>query len=333
MRKDTVNICVVGLGMGYNHAKAYAKLPNVNLYVCDIDKGRLDKARNELPIKGYFTELEECLNDPEIDAVDLALPHYLHHEAVIEAAEKGKHIILEKPIARNLEEADDMIRVTKDNNVIFMIAENYHYMPSVRKMKKLIEDKIIGKVYLIRAYELFRGYLTSWRLSLEKSGGGNLIDSGIHVVHTVRYLAGSDAESVYARLIRETIREMEGEDTAVVTVNFKNGIVGSQITSWAVSVPGNTSRFIVHGDKGTLWLDNNGVIWLYSENFPDYLDQPVKVRYQDEYSVFEEVKHFVECIIEGKQPETTGIEGRKDLEIVMAAYLSARENKVINLPL
>ncbi len=333
MKDKKLNVCVVGLGMGYNHAKAYTRLTNVNLFVCDLKEDRRKRAKEELPVKGEYKDLDECLADPRIDAVDLALPHHLHCSAVIKAAEKGKHVMIEKPIARTLEEADDMIKAAEENNVIFMVAENYHFIPSVRKMKDLLNKGIIGKTYLVRAYELFRGFLTDWRLSLEKSGGGNLIDSGIHVVHTLRVLAGSDADTVYARLIRETIKEMEGEDTAVLTINFKNGVVGNQITSWAVNIPGNTSRFIVHGTKGTIWLDYNGVIRLYSEELPDYIAQPVQVKYRDENSVYEEVKHFVNCIIEGKQPEMSGIEGRKDLEIVLAAYKSARENRVVSLPL
>jgi len=330
-----VQMCVVGLGMGYHHARSYDKMKDkVDLYVCDMDEKRLQRAKDELDnIRGTFSSLEEAFEADEIEAFDTSLPHYMHKDAILKAAEIGKHFMTEKPIARNLAEADEMIKAAKDDGIIFMVAENQRFLPTAVKARELIDQGMLGKVFLVRVYEMWLSRVGGWRNSLERAGGGNLIDSGIHAIDTLRMLGASDIEFVFSQTRGEVLTELEAEDTALVQVKFKNGAMGDLITSWGIKYAGPRPilRFAVYGTEGCLW-DADG-LYVQSDKFSEYRVKPTLVEIEKADTIALECAHFVDCILNGKQPIMSGEEGRKDLEVVMAAYRSAETGQPVKLPL
>ncbi|MCD6170765.1 MAG: Gfo/Idh/MocA family oxidoreductase [Candidatus Latescibacteria bacterium] len=333
--KDKLGVCVVGLGIGYAHARSYSKMEDVDLYVCDIDRAKVERAKRELAVKGTFGTVDEVLESPKIDAIDAALPHDMHKDVAVKAAEAGKHIMIEKPLARNLAEADEMIEAAERAGVKLMVAEWQRFAPSIVKALEFIDDGLLGEVFLVCVYQLDFAKITGWRLSKERTGGGNLIDSGIHAVNALRSLGGADVELVFSQTTRFVLREMEGEDTSVTVIRFKNGIVGNLITSWGISTPGPHSYFTVYGTGGSLWekLGSDGGLYIRSSKLPEASEKPVKVDLPKVSGFEAECRHFVECILQDKEPITGPKEARADLELVVAAYRSAQTGMPVRLPL
>ncbi len=330
-----LSVCVVGLGMGYAHAKAYSAMENVELYICDIDAQKAKKAQSELNVKGAFTSIEAAISSPKVDALDVSLPHDMHKSVCLEAVAAGKHFMTEKPIARTLEEADEMITAAQKAGVKLMVAENQRFWPSAIKARQFIDQGLLGKVFLIRVYEMWYYNPGGWRCSKQQVGGGNLIDSGIHAVNTLRLLAASDAAQVFALNTGIVVQEMEGEDTNLVTVRFRNGAMGSLITSWGIPIPGPQAHFAVYGTEGCLWQEGES-LFLHSRRLPEglsYHKEPTPVEVPSVNTYEAECAHFVDCILQDKKPITNGREARKDLEIIVAAYQSAQTGKAVELPL
>ncbi|HID09730.1 MAG TPA: Gfo/Idh/MocA family oxidoreductase [Candidatus Latescibacteria bacterium] len=334
MAKKKLGICVMGLGIGYLHAKSYSKMGDVDLYICDIDKEKVKRAEAELEVKRAFGTIEEALESPEVDAVDIALPHDMHRDVALRAAEVGKNIMIEKPIARNLKEADEIIKAARRVGIKLMVAEWQRFAPSIVKAREFIKRGLLGKIFLIQVNQLGLFKVGGWRLSRERMGGGNLIDSGIHAVDALLSLGG-DVKLVFSQMGRFVLKEMEGEDTSVTVVRFRNGTIGNLITSWGVSTPGPHAYFTVYGTDGSLWekLGKDGGLYIRSSKLPELGEEPVKVDLP-EVSGFEvECRHFVECILQDREPITGPKEARADLEFVIAAYRSAETGMPVRLPL
>lgn len=333
--EERVGVCVAGLGMGFSHAAAYSRMQDVDLYICDVNRTRLAEVRERLAnVKGIFHDVAQAFRLADVSAVDAALPHNLHCITALEAAAFGKHFMTEKPIARTLEEADTMIEAAEKASTILMVAENQRFMPVLASARQIIDEGYLGKLFLVRVYELTYGEFGDWRTSLAVAGGGNLIDSGIHGVNSMRLLGGSEVRTVYARTTREVHRNLEGEDTAHVCATFENGVLGDLITSWGTRMHGNQPRFSAYGTEGSLWVpwEDRGSLYFTSTRLPGGAS-PVQVRAAAGDTVEIECRHFVDCIKEGRQPVTSGLEGRRDLEVVLAAYRSAETGVPVRLPL
>jgi len=333
-----LGVCVVGLGIGYAHAKAYSSMEDVDLYVCDLDPEKLARAQSELNVKGIFHSLDEVITSEAVNAVDAALPHHLHKEAALKVVETGKHFMTEKPIARTLEEADAMIDAARKAGIKFMVSENQCFDPAIIKTRELVESGLLGQIFMVNVFELWFARFKGWRTDREKMGGGNLIDSGIHAVNTFRTICGSEAESVYSLSTRFGFVELGGEDTNVVTIKLKNGAIGSIMTSWNVHHCGPLTHFAVYGNEGCVFQEWNGNwdLYLRTLKLPEglsYRERPTKVEVQRTDTYKAACAHFVDCIINDKEPVTDGEEGRKDLELVLAAYRSAEIGAPVSLPL
>ena len=232
------------------------------------------------------------------------------------------------------EEADEMIAAAEKAGVKLMVAENQRFWPSAIKASHFIDQRLLGSTFLIRVYEMWYYKPMGWRCSKQRVGGGNLIDSGIRAVNTLRLLAGSNAAQVFALNTGIVLQEMEGEDTNLV-VKFQNGAMGNLITSWGIPASGPQVHFAVYGTEGYLWQQAEN-LFLHSRRLPEGLSHhkepaPVQVPSVNIYEA--ECAHFVDCILQDKQPITNGREARKDLEIVAAAYQSAKTGKAVELPL
>jgi len=295
----------------------------------------VERAKRELAVKGTFGTVDEVLESPKIDAIDAALPHGMHEDVAVKAAEAGKHMMVEKPLTRNLAEADEMIEAAERAGIKLMVAEWQRFAPSIVKALEFIDEGLLGEVFLVCVYQLDFAKITGWRLNKEKAGGGNLIDSGIHAVNALRLLGGADVELVFSQTTRFVLKEMEGEDTSVTVIRFKNGTVGNLITSWGISTPGPHAYFTVYGTDGSLWekLGSDGGLYIRSSKLPDASEEPVKVNLPKVSGFDAECRHFVECILQDKEPITGPKEARADLELVVVAYRSAQTGMPVRLPL
>lgn len=232
--RSPVRIGVVGTGIGALHIAGIASMPEVARLaaICSLE---LDTARalGERYGAGYVTDrYEDLLSDPDIDVIDLCTPPKEHLPMAVAAACARKHILVEKPLARNLDEADAILRTARTAGVKLMTSHNQRYFGHHAKAKALLDAGVIGQPFLVVATVHVHGHIQGFRRFLDPAGGGTLIDSGVHRFDLLRWLMG-DVELVFAQTGRFMQMQMEGEDCAVVTLRFKSGALGAFSCSWS----------------------------------------------------------------------------------------------------
>ncbi len=343
-----VRVGIVGVGaVAAPHAKGYLEIRNKAEIVATVARHESSAREKALEwgAEMWLTEYDKLLKMDNVDAVDICVPHHLHADMAIAAAEAGKDILLEKPIATTLRDADRIISASRKAGVKLMIAENVRFVPAHRLAKRLIDGGVIGRVFLTRSHqggsEIKRMMdPKSWKGTPDKCGGGVLIDSGVHRLELFRWLLG-EVDSVYAWTAKQVVK-LEGkcEDNALVLLRFKSGAIGQLDTSWSIISPWN-ENIDLYGTEGTMLVDFSWgrPLRLYSKklrgvneswHYPMVEHSPTGWWVD---SIKREVKSFVDCILEDKEPEVKGEDGRATLEIALAAYESAKTGRIIKLPL
>jgi len=339
------NIAIIGCGWaGLHHAMAFKQCGAGIAWTVDVIEQRAAELRRQINGEGRLTtNYLEALRDPQVDAVDICLPHNLHEPVALAAAQAGKHILCEKPLAATLEEADRMIAACEKAGVILMIAENVRFSPLALKVRQMLDQGVIGKPALLlmtRQCYLTRSFLEDrrWFLNAKKAAGGMMMSGGVHDFSTALLLIG-DVQSVYSLRAPQRFIEMEGDDTSVALVRFKNGVVGSFVQSFVmkslVTAAGSEIHTLrIDGELGSLVVEDSHTIRLYSEQAEmqsgeTLIQHEIYVPEQDTF--FLEVQHFLDCLHTGNQPLTSGHAMRRPLEIVLAAYQSMESGAPIFL--
>ncbi|WP_432950778.1 Gfo/Idh/MocA family protein [Kribbella sp. CA-253562] len=273
-----------------------------------------------------YTDYRQMLEVEELDAVDICLPHHLHRDAIVAAAEAGKHILCEKPLCLKAEEAADVKAAVAAAGVTLMCAHNQLFLPAVAKAKELLDAGTIGTVYEVRTtdsfYNDFDPSTMGWRASAATSGGGELIDTGYHPTYLLLHLAGGTPVEATAMLSTHRLKFMEGEDSAQVLVRFDNGVVGQLVTSWAYQPAAVTERFSAVGELGALHSDGNSLtIRLRSGEVSTVELEPVN-------TFVAEIGHFADSLLGKTRPLHTEEEGIAVLGILLAAYEGARSKTI-----
>lgn len=331
-----VNVGVIGCGWaGEKHVEAYSLLSEAEVVaLADVDRGRAERLARRFKVESYHQDYRRILEDPRVEAVSICLPHYLHSKVTVEAAEAGKHVLCEKPMAARLDEADRMIEAAEKAGVVLMIAENVRFHPVNLKLKELVEEGVVGDVFLARIFRDHRmyGYLRErpWLLDKGKAGGGIWLAGGIHDVDALRMIVG-EVDSVILLPARKVFLDMEGEDTVAALLRFEDGAVGVVTGSFSTRTFKPLSPLgcpsIVNGSAGTITVSSDGTIEVYSERIGNE-DRCLKVKVEDKNTFLEEAKHFVECIRTGRKPVTSGEEERRTLAVICAGYESMRRGGI-----
>lgn len=326
-----VSVGLVGCGgISRAHARGYLALRDrVRVTaVCDADRARAEERARELEVSQVFTDYDEFLARSGVDAVDLCLPHALHAPAAIQAARAGKHILVEKPIATTLAEADQMIAAARTAGVVLMVAHNQRYDPLSQTIKRLLAEGALGPILCARAdhNQDFQRPPGHWLRANRLAGGGVVIGSGIHRIDLLRWLVGEVAAVACFQTYQPA--RLEGEVAAVLSLQFAGGAVGEVVASWAVRRSPWGELLFLTGERGV--LHNVGGLFLATPE-TDGAFQAVPVPPGDAFT--EEIRHFVQCVTDGRTPLTDGLEGRRSLEVCLAAYRSARTGRVVRLPL
>ncbi|HDP80775.1 MAG TPA: Gfo/Idh/MocA family oxidoreductase [Spirochaetes bacterium] len=253
------SLCLVGCGMiGHVHAAEYLNhRDRVDLYICDVDKELAKESAARYQAAGVFKSLDEALADPKLDAVDICLPHHLHYRSAMSALEAGKHVFIEKPLANSLKEADAIIDKTGETGLTLAVLENFRYEPAVERAVALMKQGVIGEPFMITIHEIsYAIEMTSrmktyrWRMDGSTGGGGILLDRGVHLMAMANRLGGP-VESVYA-VTRCPDKKWEVDETSVLTLVHKNGIVTTIILSWNVRTPPAVPMMAVYGNGGSI---------------------------------------------------------------------------------
>ena len=289
-----------------------------------------------------YNALEAMLADPEIDVVDICLPHHLHTEAIIASAEAGKAILCEKPLCTNLEDARKIKETLDRTGVPFMAAHNQLFQPSLLEARRLIATGVIGTPFIYRSIETFQnrrfdphapgggataGALHGWRADLKQSGGGELLDTGYHGTYRLLSLASGDRPvEVTGFLSRFLMSHLPTEDTGQVVVRFASGAIGEILTSWAFDVAG-ARHFEVSAEHGAL------------AGAPTYLQHhlyrwpaPQQREFTPIATFTAEIGHFIDVVQKGADNPASIDVAIRALQLIKGAYLSAQLGQTVTLP-
>jgi len=299
-------------------------------------------ARHGIP--HHFHDWRALLELGSIDAVLVACPNDTHRAVTVAAAEAGKHVICEKPLARSLSEADEMMQACSRSGVLLLYAEELCFAPKYVRMKQLLDEGAIGKPYLIKQSEKHDGPHAGWFWDVDRSGGGVALDMGCHALMFFRWLLDrAPAESVYADMGTFVHGgRTRGDDNSILVTRFAGGVQTIAEESWA-KPGGMDDRAEVYGSEGVIYADllHGNSLECYSERGYGYAVEKAGATQGWTFAIFEEawnygfpqeIQHFVECIANGTRPVCTGEDGRVVLEILFAAYESARTGCRIALP-
>lgn len=328
----TIKVGLIGAGgITRVHLRGYSQIPDLArvVAVADIDLEAARRRVGETSGVEVYTDYQDILDRPDVDAVDICLPHNLHAGAIVAAARAGKHVLCEKPLCLNLEEAQQIAEAVAGSGITMMCAHNQLFMPAVARARELLAGGAIGKVLELRTTDSFYGSLDpatmGWRADRRTSGGGELIDTGYHPTYLMLHLAGSHPVEVAAMTSQHRLTFSDGEDSAQVLVRFADGKVGHIVTSWAYEPATCTERFSAVGEDGSLWSD--GTVLERKQRGGDRIVSRLPSR-----DVFQaEVTHFAECIRDGRRPLHTHVEGTEVLRVILGAYRSAAERRFVAL--
>jgi len=295
-------------------------------------------------IPEWFTDYRDLLALDAIDVVTLCLPNHLHSQVTVDAAAAGKHVICEKPLCMNLAEADRMIEACRAAGVKLMYAEELCFTPKYVRAKGLIDEGAIGKLYMIKQSEKHDGPHSPWFWDVEKSGGGVTLDMGCHAFEFFRWVLGKPkALSVYADMGTYVHRDKtRGDDNAVIIVNFEGDVTCVAEESWAKK-GGMDDRSEFYGSEGVIYADllQGNALLTFSDVGYGYAVEKARATRGWTFTAFEEIwnygfpqemEHFIDCVKHDKEPMETGEDGRAVLEIIFAAYESARTGARVALP-
>ena len=334
------NFALIGCGaVARLHAKAIQGIEGARLVgVYDYSYAYAEKFAVEFGCIAYG-RLEEMLANPEINIVNICTPSGLHAEQTIMAANAKKHVIVEKPMAITKAQLDEAIKAIKQNGVKAEVVTQLRFTPSIRKLKKAIDEGRLGKILLadfnMRYYRSPEYYKQGgWRGTWRMDGGGALMNQGIHGIDLMQYLVGG-VKSVYAQC-RTLAREIEVEDTANLLLEYTNGAMGV-IQSTTVATPGRPRRITVCGTKGTVIVREDVIEhWDIegeeeSVNGESAFDSGLDPMAFTEYYHKMQFIDLIESIENNRKPLVDEEEGRKPVDIILAAYESSKTGKKVEL--
>ncbi len=333
-----VKAAVVGLGWpGMQHLKGYTIDPRSEVIaVCDLDEKRTQEVAKEHDIPNAYTNHLEMLENKDIDAVSVCLPNFLHAPIAIDALNAGKHVLCEKPPARSAQEAREMADAAHQNSKTLMYALVQRFGGNSRKLKQLVQEGELGDVYFGKAaYVRRRGIPIGkggWFVDKERSGGGALIDIGVHALDCVWWLMGSPrpvgvmgaAYSHFSHLVPEDVK-YDVDDATFAQILFENGATVILETTWSLNLPGD-NYIKIAGTKAGATLNP---FMLYTEEDGKELNKQLEAPSINGFD--EEVKHFVGCIVDGTEPISSAEQGVMLMQMLDGIYESSEKGQSVHI--
>ncbi|MDD3056491.1 MAG: Gfo/Idh/MocA family oxidoreductase [Aliarcobacter sp.] len=308
--------------------------------VCDIDEEKAKKIGEQFNVP-YYTDMDEMMEKESIDVVSVLTESGYHAKHVINLAKYGKHIVVEKPMALTLDDADAMIRACDENSCkLFVVKQNRFNVPVV-KLREAMDEKRFGKLVLgtirVRWCRDQNYYDQAWWRGRWDMDGGVLTNQASHHVDLLEYMMG-DVESVFAKSTTALVN-IEAEDTAIVTLKFRNGALGIIEATTAVRPKDLEGSISILGETGTVEIGGFAVNKMVHWNFTHKKDGDDEV--MEKYSVNPPnvygfghqayYEHVVDSILNNKKHLVDGLVGRKSLELISAIYESIETGKEVFL--
>lgn len=354
--EQPLRVGVVGLGFaGTTHTRSYQQVPGVEVVgLAGLEEERLAEMGEEYRIPHLYAQWEDLLARDDLDVVSVCTPNFLHAPIAIAALQGGRHVLCEKPLARNAAEAQAMVDAATAAGRVLHTAFNHRERGDVQTLKSFVDEGLLGRVYYAKAYWMRRNGipgLGSWFTSKELAGGGPLIDLGVHALDQALYLMGEpEITSVSATTYAEfgprgrgmrtvgnkkmqTGNGYEVEDLATAYMRTADGATLLLEASWMVQGSYDDDFGVtLYGTEGGAEIDVRRYGW--EDTLRVFTDQagvpvetrPESVRGRGHQAV---VEKFVEAVRSGDWAAHTGQEGLNRARIVEACYASAREGREV----
>jgi predicted dehydrogenase len=338
-----LNVALVGCGIisrvhieGFRNNAQRAQI----VACCDSDTERAQKAAEAIGALSdadrprVVTDYAALLTDPTVEAVDLCLPHHLHAEMAIAAARAGKHILCEKPLALTPEDCDRMAAAAREAGVTLMHGENLRTAANIERAAEVIQEGRLGTlVGLQGTYAHWQSvtYNQDWRTRPAESGGGHLIDGGIHFIDVMRHLGGeiTAVQAMTTRFRPELGTQVE--DTGILNFRYAGGHLGQLFACHASRGRGASPMLTVFGTEGCLSLEAFGgdrTLMLFPQGQPPKVLMEAR-DWRDTFT--REIGHFLDVVLDGAPLRATPEDARENLRVVLAAYESAQTGREITL--
>jgi predicted dehydrogenase len=322
--KEKLKLGIIGCGRiaKLAHLPAIVEIRDMVelMAVVDSDKGRASGAYKKYGAKKYYVNLEEALTDPDIEALVMCLPNYLHAEMTLKALNARKHVLIEKPLALTVDEADRMIKAAETNSRKLMVAHNRRFFKAAAEAKQRMGE--IGKPFHIVYVWLYlrETPLSEWWVSAEKTGGLVLQLAGCHAIDLMLWLTGKTPVRVYAEKNRNN-PIWEGEDDVSILLGFDDGLIAT--LSLSLNARHNVHEMNIVGSEKTMALRDEGTLIMNGKILVED-NKPLE-------SFKNQLREFVMSIREDREPLTSAKDVRKVVEVLSAVRLSAQERKVVTL--
>lgn len=342
---------VIGFGgIGREHARSAKVLEEYELVaVAEINEELGRKAEEEFGVK-WYRDYREMLTREELDTVSICTPHFLHRDMAVEAASAGVNVLVEKPMAITVRQADEMIEAARRAGIVLEVVFQWRFTSVAQEAKKLMENGGLGDLlYASMQYYCYRTQsyynMGAWRGTWRGEGGGVLINQAIHFIDAFQWVVGYPIKRVSA--FADTLaHDIEVEDVAAAAIEFDNRAKGFMYIS-SFYLP---DSFILNaqGVKGTLKISDKKIeLFKYEPNIletiyanvegwgirPQLIHQEIVPQKPDPRGHEAVFKDFARAVVEGGEPAVPGEEGRKSIEIINAIIMSAVKGRPVSLPI
>ena len=337
-----LNVGIIGTGWpGQMHAQAMGAVAGANLYACaDLDEERRTAFAKEYAPKKNYSDYHDLLKDRRVDAAIICLPNFLHFPATLAALEAGKHVLCEKPPTMNAAEMKVLREEAIKRDLIYYFSRQFRFTAEMRTAKALVEEGRLGKIYHAKAtFVRSRGIpvgIGHWFTEKKRSGGGALIDIGVHALDTVWYLMGTPRPiSVSAQVFRNfehivKVPVFDVEDAAYAFIRFESGAVVQLETSWAGNLTDDipprkyfgreSNNSVLYGTKASVRLKP---LTLFEDQEGELVTIPLEAK-QDEASGFElQLRNFIDSIRSNSTPTNNADQAVGLMEMIDGIYASS----------
>ena len=337
---QTLRIALAGSGgVVRRYRRTYLHLPGVQVVATiDVNEEEARQAAAELNASRSSTDFAEALRD-DVDAVVISTPNHLHASHASAAFAAGKHVLLQKPMARTAAECDNILAAQRQSGRALGVYMNLLDHPLFRDMRRLVDEGRLGKIALFSARLAHRGGLNwggagqNWRASRASTGGGSFIQLGVHYQHLMRWLLGQEVIGVQAMATNFACPQLEGDDLMLAQYRLLQGSLGEIQTSWCCL----EEHVSLLGTKGSIHYRDNRVVEYTAETGRfdgeflhvkgdgslERFDGALAPEWDDAANPYNQHRRFCEALQSGGQPEVTGEDAREDMRIVDECYRAA----------
>jgi predicted dehydrogenase len=342
---EKIRIGIIGCGgiARRSHMPALKAQPGVEIVaVCDVDEHCVKAMAEENDIVNVFTDYKDLLAMDEVDAIDICTPNFVHMQPTIDALNAGKHVIVEKPIARNPTEGQAMVDAAKKSGKKFMVAQCCRWLPESIALKKFIDGGAMGEMYFSRIQAIRRRGIPGWGVFIdkEKQGGGPLIDIGVHILDTTLWLLGHPKPVAASGITYTKFGNRPGicapwgawdhtkftvEDFAAGFVRFENGSTLTIESSFAANIEKDTMSLAILGTEGGC---QTNPLKLFREEFGTLVDvSPTNLPKSDMYQA--EMRGFIDAIKNDTEVPVTGEQALLVMKILDGIYRSSEAGREV----